>query len=250
MKMINEGGNIFKTKEGQPLTQRIDRAEVLPTVQWLEKILGIPLVDNMLGTTGKNPTSGDLDLAVDEKKTTKDDLVSKLTAWCVNNDLDPRDYIRKSGISVHFKTPIDGDNTRFVQTDLMLGDPAWMNFSMQGGAHDSPYKGMHRHILMASIAKARGMKWSFSQGLTTRDTGAILSRNPDHIAEYLLGTGAKGSDLASVETIIAKIKNNPDYDTLVADARETLTKDGVMLPESYAPGTAAWFRNMYNLFGQ
>ena len=66
--ILLEGGNIFKDAEKNPLTKRIDRADVDPTIKWLEDILDISLIDNKLGTTGKKPTSGDLDLAVDESK--------------------------------------------------------------------------------------------------------------------------------------------------------------------------------------
>jgi len=41
----------------------------------------------------------------------------------------------------------------------------------------------------------------------------------------------------------------PNYEELVADARPTLEKEGVKLPEagkveSFTPGTGAWFRKM------
>ena len=57
--ILNEGGNIFKNAEGQPATQRINQADVEPTLKWLEKITGLNHVDNMLGSTGIKPTSGD-----------------------------------------------------------------------------------------------------------------------------------------------------------------------------------------------
>ena len=76
-----EGGNVFKDAEKNPLTQRINRADVDPTIKWLEGVLGFSLIDNKLGTTGKKPTSGDLDLAVDESKHSKDEVYAKLKAW-------------------------------------------------------------------------------------------------------------------------------------------------------------------------
>ena len=54
--ILNEGGNIFKNAEGQPATQRINQADVEPTLKWLEKITGLNHVDNMLGSTGIKPT--------------------------------------------------------------------------------------------------------------------------------------------------------------------------------------------------
>ena len=38
-KLLNEGGNIFKTPEGGSETIRIKREDVDPTLEWLESIL-------------------------------------------------------------------------------------------------------------------------------------------------------------------------------------------------------------------
>ena len=76
--ILNEGGNVFKDADGAPKTQRINQADVEPTVAWLEKLTGLPLLDNMLGSTGQKPTSGDLDLAVDINNTSKEEALSAL----------------------------------------------------------------------------------------------------------------------------------------------------------------------------
>jgi len=187
IKPLFEGGNIFKDENKQPVTQRINKADVDPTLKWLEKIVKLPLVDNKLGSTGKKASSGDLDIAIDEKKISKDELVQKLTVWTDKFGLDPREWIRKSGISVHFKTPIRGDwptdDPTFVQTDLMFGDPKWMKFALSGSDDKSKFKGQHRQILMASIAKALGLKWSSAAGLSSRESGKVISKDPDRIAE-------------------------------------------------------------------
>ena len=39
--ILKEGGNIFKDADGKPLTQRINRDSVDPTLLWLEKITGL-----------------------------------------------------------------------------------------------------------------------------------------------------------------------------------------------------------------
>jgi hypothetical protein len=77
--MLTEGGNVFKDADGVSRTQRINLADIGPTVAWLERVTGLPLSDNMLGSTGLKPTSGDLDLAVDSNKIAKDDLVRQLS---------------------------------------------------------------------------------------------------------------------------------------------------------------------------
>ena len=228
--ILKEGGNIFKDKKtGEHLTQAINQEDVIPTVEWLEEQTGLDLLSNMLGTTGKKATSGDLDLGVDETKISKDELVAKLlTIKGVS-----KDDVKKSGINVHLKTPITGDPSKgFVQTDFMFGDPEWLKFSMQGGAINSPYRGSHKHFLLGSIAKAtkteqfpEGMKWSYLNGLIDRATNETISKNPDEIAEVLFGKGYTGSDLSNVETIVNAIKDKPNFDELVAEANETFSKD-------------------------
>jgi hypothetical protein len=236
---LNEGGNVFKLADGTPATTRIARDNVVPTVQWLEQLTGLSLVDNMLGTTGRKETSGDLDLAVDADKISKDVLVQQL----LKRGISAAD-IKKSGDSVHLKTPILGDAANgYVQTDFMFGQPAWQHFAMAGSPEGSPYKGVHRHILLASIAKAQGMKWSYKNGLMDRETNQVITQDPTEIAQKLFG--GMPADLASVETIIAKIKSRPDYDKLVADAKEALARDNLQLPESQQmqEGSSQWFRN-------
>ena len=249
--MLKEGGNIFKGSQGELLTGRINQADVAPTVKWLEGITGLPLQDGMLGTTGKAPTSGDLDLSVDENKISKDELVAKLSQWAQSKKQDPKQWVRKSGISVHFKTPIAGDEKKgFVQTDFMFGEPEWQKFSLQGGLTGSEYKGMDRHILLASIAKALGYRWSHNYGLLNRESNQPVSKDPDRIAQLLLGVDHTAKDLTSVESIHKIIKNRSDYEKLVADAVESFGQAGKKLPEHTVEGSNVWFRNMMNVVGR
>jgi len=223
--IIIEGGNVFKDEQGTPLTQRINLADVKPTVKYLQSVTGLSLLDNMLGSTGNTATSGDLDLAVDVTKTTKDQLIQSLKA----KGIDDKD-IAKSGDSVHYKAPINGDpKNGYVQTDFMFGNPVWQKFSLNV-VGNSEFKGVHRHILLASIAKARGLKWSYKYGLVIRDSNKVLSVDPDEIAKILIGGTRK--DIGSVETIIAKAKQDPEYETLVADAKESFARDGLVLEDS------------------
>jgi len=234
-----EGGNVFKLADGQPATTRISRENVVPTVQWLEKLTGLNLVDNMLGSTGRKETSGDLDLGIDETKITKDVLIQQLLKRGVKAE-----DIKKSGDSVHVKTPILGDKSNgYVQTDFMFGDPEFQKFALNTG--ESDYKGVHRAILLASIAKAQGMKWSYKNGLVDRETNEIITKNPAEIAEKLInGTTA---DLSSVESIVKKIKARSDYEELVKDARDAFERDKLTLPEDTTlPGTGAWYRQFLN----
>jgi hypothetical protein len=236
---LYEGGNVFKLIDGQPATTRISRENVVPTVQWLEQLTGLNLVDNMLGSTGRKETSGDLDLGIDETKISKDILIQQLLKRGIKAE-----DIKKSGDSVHLKTPILGDASNgFVQTDFMFGDPEFQKFALNTG--ESDFKGVHRALLLASIAKAQGMKWSYKNGLMDRETNEIISKNPAEIAQKLLGGTV--ADMASVESIVKKIKSRPDYDQLTTDARDAFARDNLVLPESSPlPGTGSWYRQFVN----
>jgi hypothetical protein len=106
---------------------------------------------------------------------------------------------------------------------------------------------VHRAILLASIAKAQNMKWSPKFGLVERETNEVISADPKEIAVRLLGQGYAPKDLATVETIIKAVKDRPDFEQLVADAKENFSRDNLVLPESRPlPGTGAWFRAWKN----
>jgi len=241
---LYEGGNVFKDSKGSPATERISRENIIPTVQWLEQLTGLSLQDNMLGSTGHAATSGDLDLGVDSTKVSKDILIKQLLKRGVNAD-----DIKKSGDAVHLKTPILGDKSNgYVQTDFMFSDnPSLQQFALQGGSEGSQFKGVHRAILMASIAKAQNMKWSPKFGLVDRGTDEVITADPKEIAVKLLGQGHAPKDLTTVETIIKAVKDRPDFEQLVADAKENFSRDNLVLPESRPlPGTGAWYRQFVN----
>lgn len=227
--IIVEGGNVFKSAEGEELTQRINQADVEPTIRFLEKITGIPHFEHALGTTGKTPTSGDLDIGM-PPGVTKEELVAKLSAWCSQHGEDSKAFIRKSGISVHFKTPIGGSPERgYVQTDFMfVPNLEFAKFAMAADPH-SKYRGSHKQILLSSIAKVQGFTWNPTTGLIDRTTKKLVDGgdDPDHIATLLFGHGHDRTSLTSVEAVLRALENNPQREALLADARETLGREGV-----------------------
>ena len=241
---IKEGGNVFKDADGAIATTRINQTDVKPTVKWLEQLTGLPLMDNMLGSTGQKPTSGDLDLAVDPKTIGKDDLVAKLTKWAESHGFDPKEWIRKSGVSVHFKAPITGrEDKGYIQTDFMfVQKPDFSKFLMRADPA-SEYKGVTRNVLMNSIAKAAGYKLSPNSGLLSRVDNSFITDQPAQIAKYILNKGASEKDLFSVEAILSALQNDPQRDQKLEDFRGYAEREGLQF-ESIKEGGSDWLARL------
>lgn len=235
--ILKEGGNVFKDMKGQILTQRINQTDVAPTLAWLDMMLpGLDLQNNTLGSTGKKPTSGDLDLAVDAGQVSKEQLANRLTQWATSHGLKPDEYVKKSGISVHFKTPIGGNpNSGYVQTDFMFLTNVPFSKFILSAPGDSNYGGSDRNVLLNSIAKSMGYKLNQNSGIADRATNAIISDDPDKIAKLLLNKQSTRDDLHSVETIVAALERDPKRDAKLKDAREHFAKKGVPFMESDEP---------------
>ena len=236
MMYLKEGGNVFKDAQGQPLTQRINQADIPATIAWVEQVTGIKFPqDRWLGSTGRKPTSGDLDLAVDLGETTKEQVAAGLTQWATSQGLDPRDWVRKSG-EVHLKTPIGGNAQKgFVQTDFMFfPDLDWGTF-YYGGSEGSSFKGMNRNVLLSSLAKQAGLKVG-ANGMISRTTNQLVKggQDPDYVAQTLLGPTTTRDNLKNVESIYAALATDPGRDVKLADFREYLAREGLQEPTSVA----------------
>ena len=242
--LIKEGGNVFKDADGAIATKRINQTDVKPTVQWLEQLTGLPLMDNMLGSTGQKPTSGDLDLAVDPQTISKQELESRLTKWAESHGFDPKEWIRKSGISVHFKAPITGrEDQGYIQTDFMfVVKPDFSKFLMRADP-GSEYKGVTRNVLMNSIAKASGYKLSPNSGLVSRTSNELVTDNPAEIAKLILTKNATEKDLFSVEAILGALQNDPQRDQKLEDFRGYAEREGFQF-EQIQEGGSDWLARL------
>ena len=228
-----EGGNVFKDADGNPLTGRINQSDVPATVQWLETLTGLEFPrERWLGSTGRKPTSGDMDMAVDASEISKEQLAAKLTQWAVSHGEDPKAWVKKAG-EVHLRTPINGNpQNGYVQTDFMFfPNLDWGQF-YYGGSEDSAYKGMNRNVLMSSIAKQQGLKVG-ANGMFSRTTNQLVDggMDPDYVAKTLLGKTATRENLKNVESIYAALARDRDRDAKLKDFREYLAKEGLQEPD-------------------
>jgi hypothetical protein len=232
---LQEGGNVFKDGNGRAQTQRINQTDVKSTLAWLEEMLpGLDLQNNTLGSTGIRDTSGDLDIAVDAKQLTKEQLIAQLTRWATSQKQKPEDWIKQTGAGVHFKTPINGrPDLGFVQTDFMfLKNVPWSKFVLGAMPLDSKYKGRERNVLMNSIAKSMGYKLNQVGGIADRATDKIITDSPDAVAKLLLNRTATRQDLASVETILQALSTDPKRDAKLADFKQHMEREGLPFLES------------------
>ena len=259
MTILKEGGNVFKTDKGA-ITQRIATADVQGSIDFIEKITGLTFdEEDWLGTTGKKNdpdgafeknSSGDLDLNTDANKVSKEQLIAKLSAWLKSQGVPEEDimnqgrkktdgWIHNAGDQVHFRTPIKGnDKNGFVQTDFMFtNNPNFQRGAKLGGT--AQFGGTDRAILLSSIARGRGLKFSPKFGLVDPEQGdKVVADTWDKIAPMLLGKGAKEADTHTVETMLAKLKSDPNYEELIAPWKETMEKAGKEVPESSPTGYA------------
>ena len=214
--LLSEGGNIFSSR-------RINKSEVMPTLKKAEELTGLSLIDATLGTTGKTETSGDLDVVVDSNKTNKDEFIKQLIA----KGVDPS-HLKKTGIEVAYKSPIYTANGKetgdFVQIDFMYhDDPDYLKFYYDNN-ETPPYRGAHRNITLASIAKTKGYSLSM-KGLADRETKQIVTRNPDEMAKKILGEDATQKDLFNLPSIISYLRKHyseEEVKAMVQEAEKTI----------------------------
>ena len=261
MMYLYEGGNVFKDERKVPVTQRINRNDVPTTVAWLEQVTGLNLKNELLGSTGVTETSGDIDLALDGNIIKKDAVIVVLTNWCKKQGI-PDDQIINSkakgkepahldrwidatGIEVHFRAPINGDPKQgFVQVDFnFLTNMKWSKFMLAAMPAGSQFKGVDRAVLFNSIGKVLGVKVNVISGVHARDTNELVTNDPATMAHMFLDGHGTAKDLASVETTIAALRNDPKRKEKLHDFAEYLAKSGRQMPQlEQSEHPTEWFR--------
>jgi hypothetical protein len=206
MMKLTEGGNVFQDAEP------FDHAKIPAIMKQINSVLSkigakaLPIGSGASPTPGK--VSGDLDMIVDAdqlanyfKTTDIKDVRKKLRSFFDQAGLETG----QSGVSVHVRAPVDNASH---QVDIMYVPKS--DLALKFHIHDLPkgssYKGVHKHMALANLAKKQGLLWSPYEGLWTRGPDGKKSKfyadDIDKVAKTLLGSGASAKDLASVETIM------------------------------------------------
>jgi len=128
--------------------------EIEPTLDALERTLGIDLKNNVLGSVGKKEFSGDIDVALQIDPDDVAAFVEKLKQNPAILDIAKSSVIMtKVQIQDFDKTKqTQKPRTGYVQVDFMPGDPGWMKtYYHSPSEKESKYKGVFRNIMIATI---------------------------------------------------------------------------------------------------
>jgi hypothetical protein len=238
-------------------------SEIEPTLDALEKALGIDLKNNVLGSVGKKDFSGDIDVAIQVEPDAIPDLVKKIEATPLVLDLAKSSVIMTKVKIVNYdqSKQTTKPRTGFVQVDFMPGDPGWMKtYYHSPSQEESKYKGVFRNLMIATIAAILDRKdseekiedgrsleserWMWSptdglvrvrrtpvpkangQGFTKKNKNEIINdpiKDPAGIAKALRLSGPK--DLNSYESLKAAIEDSYPQD-MVDNILQSFAKNG------------------------
>ena len=237
--VIMEGG-------AMPGVGAIHIDEINPTLEQLEKTLGLDLKNFTLGSVGKRQFSGDIDVALNLKPEELPAFIEKLKKNPLIKDIAKSSVIMtKVQIQNFDKSKSDGrPRTGFVQLDFMPGDPGWLKTYFHSPAEkESKYKGVFRNVMVATMAavhnrddsdaetedgrplESRRLMWSPTDGLvrvlrtpvprkdgngyTAKNQNKIIDgpwKQADEIAKQLGLNSTK--DLNSFESLLDAMKKN------------------------------------------
>lgn len=208
------GGNVF---QGTSDFDHKNVETILNTVNQSLAGTGIEAIPVGSAATPKpGKRSGDLDVIVDEESVLNffDVQDPKIGRKMLNDYIAQKGLeTAQSGINVHVRVPVGNESH---QVDIMVVDNAKTvaQFHTHNIPDNSPYKGKHKQLLMAMLAKDQNMMWSAWQGLFSRNEagkkGEFVTSDLDEIAKILLGDNARAKDLGSVESMLAQLPNKDE----------------------------------------
>ncbi len=221
----NMGGNIFKN-----IATAIPRDRVEPTIEAYTKALGeiFPMKAHSLsffkpvGSAGKKPISGDLDLAIDWTHIVRSFTGDEIGKWGIEwddwNDLytkihkrartatyemskmralltlisakltekmDVNDRVTAGNIFTCFEQHDEsGPTGDFVQVDWMVGDIDWLQWSYYSHGEQG-LKGLHRTQFLVALFSEIGYTFSHFSGIKEKKTSEWTITSPEDALELL-----------------------------------------------------------------
>ena len=219
------GGNIFKN-----IATAIPRDRIEPTIKAYTKVLGeiFPMKAHSLsffkpvGSAGKKPISGDLDLAIDwthiVRSFTSDEIGKWEIEWDDWNDLytkihkrsrtatyqmskmralltlisakltekmDVNDRVTAGNIFTCFaQHDNNGPTNEFVQVDWMVGDIDWLQWSYYSHGEIN-LKGLHRTQFLVALFSEIGYTFNHFSGIKEKKTSEWTITSPEDALHLL-----------------------------------------------------------------
>jgi len=254
--ILKESNNIWP--DTQPFDQAIADQLADATNRYLHTIS--PDVTVYRYGSGATPTpgklSGDLDVMVDlghlnnifgtkEGKTARIALEKSLQLQGLET--------KKTGTQVHIKLPYKG---KFHQVDIKVVANAEHvhKLHIHNIPPGSPYKGVHKQVLLSTLASHKGMLYSPDEGLYARDAAGkksqFISHNLDVIAKKLFGPTATADTMGSVESILNNIPDEALRNQLLQKASEGASWQAVTpqpINEAAAPAVGRKYQHIEDL---
>jgi hypothetical protein len=133
-------------------------SEIKPTLERLERDLGIDLQNNVLGSVGKKQFSGDIDVAINISPDQFDEFKSNVEKSPIVATTAKGPLVLMSRVEIqNFNEDLETDKLRtgYVQVDYMMDtDPNWLKtFYHAPGETESRYKGAHRNIAIGALSQ-------------------------------------------------------------------------------------------------
>jgi len=241
----------FQKKHADELKAKMDK--------YLDK-LGLQSVG--VGSTSdpdKDPEemASDLDTMVD-----LDDIIQALDVQ--PNPADKKDTVEKAarralsdaiqklglqtsqaGVNVFVRMPY-GPNAHQIDLECIRKVAKVSKYHQHRIPRGSPYKGVSKQLMLASLAKQKGYVYSAWEGLYARTPenkkGELVADDWDEMAQVLLGPNANGQNLGSVEAIMKSLPAE-DAQALLAHVQQ----DKNWVEKNRAPvqeDALVWFKNI------
>lgn len=156
----------WKNEHGtMPQVGVIHISDIVPTLEMIQSVLGIDLVNNTIGSAGKRTFSGDIDVAIKPQAGNHiDDIYNKLKSIPFVVDCKKTNIIMNT-VKIPKYNPakyVGVEGTGYVQIDFMFNaNIDFLKFYYHSPfERDSNYKGLYRNILLGAIARCYDSSYS------------------------------------------------------------------------------------------
>jgi len=175
---------------------------------------------NSIKVGSNKETLNDLDLQVELGSVAKSFSAAddKETRIALRAFFDEKGFeTKRNGINVFVRVPLN-NAAHQVDLEVIHNVDKIARYHQHNIPAGSPFKGVSKQLLIGALAKDNGFMYAPWDGLFIRTAdnkkGQMYAIDWDDIAKILLGPSATGTDLDSVEAILAKLPKNQGLDLL------------------------------------